>query len=701
MSKPKTFRIADTFTDSLGKLGNQEKKAVKTTVFDLQMDMNTNGLRLHKLTGGRDKNFWSVSASMDLRVIIHRDGENVLVCYVDHHDKAYAWARERKLEVHPTTGAAQLVEVAQVEREIVVPIYVQEQVERRHGGADISNLRPLADKDGKWLMRYGVPAEWVKKLQQATEDELLVIAGFLPEEAGEAVIDIATGNTPDLPVQADPEENDPFEHPDALRRFRTIDSQDELKAALDAPLDKWTIFLHPSQRDLVGKEFSGPARVAGSAGTGKTVVALHRAAHLARTDEDAIILLTTFSDALANLLRRNLRRLLMHEPGLKERIKVEALDAVATRLLERRNRGMRIIGSGEQREILLQSAELVDHSFTPAFLFNEWHQVVDAWQLRDWEAYETVRRIGRRKRLPRQQREVAWEIFAKAWEELEEEQLATQATAYRWLTELYLSDGQSAPYDHVVVDEAQDISVPQLRFLAAIAGEKANGLFFSGDLGQRIFQAPFSWAELGVNVRGRASTLRINYRTSHQIRTRADLLLAPEVEDVDGNIEERSTTRSVFNGPQPALRRYDTQEAEWEAVGAWLLERVESGIAPKELAVFVRSSAQLNRAHLAVEAAGFDGCELDSRMEGKEGQIVVSTMHLAKGLEYKGVAVMACDQEVIPDEVRLNEVRDIAEVEEVYNTERHLLYVAVTRARDQLLISCVGAGSDFLMDIDG
>ena len=373
-----TFRIADTFTEALTKLTNQEQKSVKTTVFDLQLDPSANGLRLHKLTGGKDKHFWSVSANMDLRVIVHRQEQSLLICYVDHHDKAYQWASNRKLEVHPTTGAAQLVELEEVNREVVVPVYIQQQVVvDRKKVVKTPKKPPLHDKDGSWLMQYGVPAAWVYRLKRANEDELLVLVQHLPGEAAEAVIDIAAGNIPAIPVQVDPVSSDPFEHPDALRRFRTIESKDELEAALEAPWDKWTIFLHPSQQELAAKDFSGPARVSGSAGTGKTVVALHRAVNLAKKDPESRVLLTTFSDALAISLRKSLYRLIRHEPIIAERVDVVSMDALASRLATARGERKHLATTQEVRELLLEAAELVDHNFTQSFLFKEWEEVVD------------------------------------------------------------------------------------------------------------------------------------------------------------------------------------------------------------------------------------------------------------------------------------------------------------------------------------
>ena len=253
-------------------------------------------------------------------------------------------------------------------------------------------------------------------------------------------------------------------------------------------------------------------------------------------------------------------------------------------------------------------------------------------------------------------------------------------------------------FDFAVVDEAQDLSVAHLRFLAAPGAKRPDALFFAGDLGQRIFQQPFSWKALGVDIRGRSRTLRINYRTSHQIRQQADRLLGAQAVDVDGNSETRSDTVSVFNGPPPVIRVFKTETDEGKAVGAWLAERFSAGVLPQEFGVFVRSEAQLERAQAAVTASGLPFKVLDDHVETASGHVSIITMHLAKGLEFRAVVVMACDDEVIPLQERIETVGDDADLQEVYDTERHLLYVACTRARDQLLVTAIEPASEFLDD---
>jgi mRNA-degrading endonuclease RelE of RelBE toxin-antitoxin system len=690
------FRIADTFTDSLTRLTGEEQKAVKTTAFDLQINPANPGMSFHKLDKAKDKNFWSVRVSSDIRLILHKSETSLLLCYVDHHDKAYEWAERRRLETHPKTGAAQLVEIRETVQEIVVPVYVQAELVLAPKLA--AGLKPLfADRSDDELLGYGVPAEWLNDVRQATEDTLLAVADHLPAEAAEALLELATGGKPRVPPQPTPAAN-PFDHPDAQRRFRVMSNVEELQRALDFPWEKWTVFLHPEQRQWVERDYNGPARVSGSAGTGKTIVALHRAAHLARTHGDARVLLTTFSDTLASALQTKLNRLLAHEPRLAERIDVHSLEAIGLRLYKSHVGQAKIASRETVREVLIDAARAIDgHKFGQHFLLTEWEQVVDAWQLSCWEDYRDVVRLGRKTKLPEAQRAVLWSIIERARAGLRERKLITYSELF---TSLAATLGKkNVVFDFAVVDEAQDIGVAHLRFLAALGGGRPNALFLAGDLGQRIFQQPYSWKSLGVDIRGRSRTLRVNYRTSHQIRSQADRLLGPVVTDVDGNSEDRSDTVSVFNGPPPVIRTFKDEAEEIDAVGNWIAECTQAGVLPHEIGAFVRSPAQIDRAQAAVKESGLAFIVLDEHVATENGQVSISTMHLAKGLEFRAVAVMACDDEVIPLQERIETVGDDADLQEVYDTERHLLYVACTRARDHLLVTSVAPASEFLDDM--
>ena len=689
-----TFRIASTFHDSLLKLNVEEQKAVKQTAFDLQLNPESPGTQLHRVNRAKDKRFWSARASRDLRLILHRSTNDLLLCYVGHHDDAYHWAERRKLATHPKTGAAQIVEIRETVQEIMVPVYVEEERPARP--------KPpiFADRSNEELLGYGVPEEWLDDIKAADEDSILVLADHLPEEAAEALLELATGGNPAALFTAPAVKTaDPFAHPDAKRRFRVMSNVEELEQALDYPWEKWTIFLHPSQRETVERDYNGPARVSGTAGTGKTIVALHRAVWLARQNPDARILLTTFSEDLAKALRIKLRRLIGNQPILGEQIDVEAMDAVGERLHTALSGKPKLATEREIRTLLEESAaaEAIE-GFSTAFLLDEWNQVVDAWQIDSWEAYRDVKRLGRKTRLSESKREQLWKVFAGVQAKREKQGKTTRSGLFTALADI-LRKAQHPPYDFAVVDEAQDISVAQLRFLAALGGERPGSLFFAGDLGQRIFQQPFSWASLGVQIRGRSKTLKINYRTSHQIRRQADRLLDSEISDVDGNTEKRRDAISVFNGPKPRIESFQSQEEEAKAVAEWLQRCLEEGIAPSETAVFVRSENEIERGQAAIENAGLQCHPLSTSLEVARGSIALSPMHLAKGLEFRAVAVMACDDEVIPNLERIEEIGDTDDLEEIYNTERHLLYVACTRARDQLFVTGTEPTSEFMDDL--
>jgi superfamily I DNA/RNA helicase len=331
------------------------------------------------------------------------------------------------------------------------------------------------------------------------------------------------------------------------------------------------------------------------------------------------------------------------------------------------------------------------------FLLGEWREVVDAWQLRDWEAYRDVARLGRKTRIGGKQREILWSIFERARNQLAAEGCMTPADVFERVTEAIRSEA-ARPYAFAVVDEAQDLGIAEARFLAALAADRPNHLFFAGDLGQRIFQQPFSWKALGLDVRGRSFTLRVNYRTSHQIRAQADRLLPTTLSDVDGNSEGRRGTISVFDGPPPIVRSCRNESDERDLVGRWIAARLREGAQPNEIGVFVRSEAELPRARAAVEAGGSIAAELGGDGEAVRERIAIGSMHLAEGLEFRAVAVMVCDEDILPSQSRIENVADEADLEDVYDTERHLLYVACTRARDHLLVTGVEPLSEFLGD---
>ena len=689
------FHIADSFTAALARLTGQEQRQAKTAAFDLQLNPAQPGLQMHRLTNSRDPNFWSVRVNQDIRIIIHKTEASFMLAYVDHHDKAYAWAERRRIEAHPRTGAIQIVEVHELVQEARS---LFDYADVQPAPQPVAKLEPaiFTGLTGDALLDIGVPQDWAADVLGWTEAQFFERAEHLPAEAAEALLEYAS--TGQLPTPQ-PATVDPFVHPDTLRRVQTIASEEELRLALDFPWDKWSVFLHPSQRDVVNRDFTGPARVTGTAGTGKTIVALHRAARAVRDDPQARVLLTSFSRPLANALRAKLAILLADDAAKLGRVSIASFEDAASELHQLATGRRPMLASVEVQQAAVDRA-IADAGYTDLssrFAFSEWRHVVDAWNLTDLDSYANVPRIGRKNRLGSKQREKLWPVMEAARQTLAARGLLTSSQLYA-AVEATCQARDEKPFTHVIVDEAQDLGVAELRMMSALASG-LNALFFAGDLGQRIFQLPFSWAALGVDVRGRSSSLRINYRTSRQIREAADLLLPPKVRDVDGVEDDRTGAQSVFEGPCPTIGECADEASEIETVAARLRTALDEGIVAGEIGVFVRSSEYLPRARAAVAAAGLEARQLTEQVEEASDRVSIGIMHLAKGLEFKLVIVMACDDEALPLQSRVDEATDEDELNTIFETERHLFYVACTRARDHLHVSGVNPISDFVADM--
>jgi hypothetical protein len=486
--------LADTFTAALVRLTGDEQKQVKLSVYDLQTEPDRPGLQFHRIDKSKDPNFWSVRVSRDLRIVVHKTGDSVLLAYVGHHDEAYRWAERRRIEAHPRTGVVQIVEVRERVEEIAAP---PRQGAFNFGFPVHGSIAAAAAKSSPLLfdrlsrddfLSVGVPEDWGADLKTADEDGFLTLAGHLPAEASDALLQyVSTGmlkKPAPLPTAADP-----FAHPDALRRFRIFENVAELEAALDYPWEKWAVFLHPSQREIVDRTFPGPARVVGSAGTGKTVVALHRAMHHLRQSPDGRVLLTTFSDSLAHALRAKLKILAGPEDYLLDRVAVASFQGIADELYQLvHGRKAHLASRDFIRNVVAKARDAAGiDRISQQFVLSEWTNVVDAWQVTDLAGYAEVPRMGRKTRLGARQREELWPVFAAVRKAIEDRRLMTPASLFAALTTHYAARTDK-PFNHIVVDEAQDLGVAELRFLTAIAPQSADALFFAGDLDDLIWQ---------------------------------------------------------------------------------------------------------------------------------------------------------------------------------------------------------------------
>lgn len=674
--------LAQTFVKRLSQLPNQDQKMIRDAVMQLHLDTADGGipragLRWHGLSSPK---LYSVSPNMDYRVIVYHEAGDYAVLYVDHHDAAYNWAARRRLEVHPYTGAMQIVEV-QERTEVIT--HVQE----------VTEERPFSAYDAEYLLQLGVPAGYVQTVKHANTHNAHELLELLPEEVAERLLALLSG---ELVVPPDVRGGDPFTHPDAQSLFAVAQGEAELEAALSGEWQDWMVFLHPSQRRLVERNFSGPARITGGAGTGKTVVALHRAARLARLGQR--VLLTSYSRTLVTRLERLLDVLNLGEArGLITVMTVHALAHQVGAELDLPERQPDDSSEGLRARLSACAAQ-VGSPFSPEFLLSEWRGVIEAQGLRTWEEYREAKRAGRGTPLGAKSRLEVWQVIECLRQGLEAEGKFTWRTMCDAVTDRLLVSGLPERFDAVIADEAQDLGPAELRFLLALVGGESGKLLLTLDEGQRIYQRAFAFQPLGLNFRGRSARLKLNYRTSRQIRELADRLLPGTIRDADESVEIRLTL-SRFQGPAPTLLGLPDSESELRALGEWITARLADGVQPSEIAVFTRHDPARTATHLS-ELTGHATTVLGATDESADpNNVSVSTMHRAKGLEYRAVAVTGLTAHALPSQQRLAELSDPGDQEDFVAQERHLLYVAATRARDWLLLSYSGEPSRFLAGV--
>jgi len=680
--------IAPQLFSSLGELPPNEQARVIEFINTFQANPAHPSLSLERVNRARSKGVWSGRVSGDLRTILHKDGDTWAILYADHHDAAYDWAERREIGRHSVTGALQIVEAVETVREVEKIVEVLRQPESP----------PLFASHGDdYLLSLGVPETWLPTLRHVRDDDqLLVVCGKLPEEVGERLLSLASGEfvTPPEPV---PPERPAIEAADTRRRFLVVDDADDLAAALAAPMERWIAFLHPSQRSLVSRTFNGPAKVSGSAGTGKTVVAMHRARHLARQGER--VLLTSFVTTLCDNIQRNLLKLCTETERRNITVSTvhkQALDVV--RHVEPRVRP----ASDEDVDRVLETLR-VRHApgYDGAFVRAEWDNVVRLQGIDTWDGYRQALRTGRGRGLSVKERKILWQVFGGAIDALAQRQMRDWAGLCTRAEEIVTSGAVQSPYTAVVVDEVQDLRPPDLRFLRALCAARPGNLMVCGDAGQRIYPGGFSLSALGIDVRGRSAVLRINYRTTEQIRRVADRLLGVVSDDMDGGEESRGGARSLLRGPTPDLRGYERRDEEVAAAVKRIQGWMSDGLQPEAIGVFARTGARLKAVGDALSDAGIPWWLLSGQDGGAAAGVHVGTMHRAKGLEFKAVLVIDCADGVVPSQAAARNDDDPQDREAGEARERRLLYVAMTRARDELVVSWSGRPSRFIAPLVG
>jgi hypothetical protein len=701
--------IALEFMEAYARIPRSQQKKVREFVGKFLTNPTSHAINYEPIHNTRDERVRTVRIDLSYRaIVLHPTRSDVyMLLWVDNHDEAMAWAQHKLFGVNPMTGALQVVDTEQVTA-VTEAVKEETEAEAERPLADYNLFETFSDEE---LRRVGVPRILLPAVRALSKaDRLEKLEPYLPAEAYEALYwitnlgysvdqalnEVSAGHKPATTVDTEDLET-ALEHPDSQRRFKIVETKEELADMLDAPLEKWRIFLHPSQRDLVERHFNGPARVLGGAGTGKTVVAMHRARHLARhvfSQPDDRLLFITFTRTLAHNLSRNLDTLCGSE---RARIEVVHLHKWAMDYLHRQGIKVSIASNHELEQCwqeAIQASAPVE--FETAFYRAEWENVVKANRISKKGDYLRVPRRGQGSRLSRLQRTAVWDVFARYREKMEQlgkiEWNDVPALARQHLAKHGNND---LPYCAVIVDESQDLFPEELRLIRAIVPESANDLFLVGDAHQRIYSTvPVVMSQCGIEIRGRSRKLRINYRTTERIRRWSlGVLDGVTIDDLDGQADDHATYTSLRQGQSPIIKHFNTL-AEERAYVIGEIERlvVMENVLPESICVVARASRQIKNYTAGLQQAGIHHLYLtrDTNEDAGEG-VRLATMHRVKGLEFTHIFIVGVNEGTMPSR------HVVAEDEEALR-ERCLLHVAATRARDTLTITSYGRPSPFLAE---
>jgi len=644
---------------------------------NLFLDQGTPGFSLEKLQGN---NFWSGRVNEDLRLIMFRDGDANIVVHVGHHNDAYSWAANHDVKVHEATRSLQLIKSERLVEQVVEP----------------GESRLFEQHDDHYLMALGVPPEWLPAVNDATDSNLDVLIDALPEEVALRLLTLNDGKLVPVPR---PHVGEPLNHPDTLRHFKTVEVADDLAKALEYPWDQWTVFLHAEQRSLVEASFSGPAKVSGPAGTGKTVVALHRAFRLAQKDPSAKVLLTTFSRTLASRIEQMAQVLAGGADQVPENLTIQHIHSLARQVFCDHT-GLQfqaILDPDMRAEIESAMGLRIMGSLTPAFLQAEWKHVIDYWGISDLESYRGHHRAGRGTILGQRQREDLWSIFGAVLQNIADTEGRLTFQQLAFAAARIAQDKPEVQFRHVIVDEIQDFGPAEIALIRSITPVDADDLFLCGDAGQQIYSRPFAWNSLGVQIQGRSRHLLSNYRNTKQIQELADMVMGAPAVGGDGETEDRRAV-SLLRGEVPIVKICKDETEEILCLSTWFEDMIKLGYEQNEIAVFSRRSATLsNIAEPALrQVSGLSRRDLQDRRPPSGDGVAFGTMHRAKGLEFKAVAVIGCGKDDIPDIDTLANACDDADKKEIIELERNLLHVALTRPRERLLVTSSNSLCGFL-----
>lgn len=704
--------IAADFLDDYAKYDTKLRNKVKqhATTF-AQLDAadlgKLKGLHLEPYRNAADPRAKTIRIDDNHRGVVVDAGNNELfiLMLIGTHDEVDRWMMNNTFKVNAATGALELSDARTVQA-------VRDAAPAPSAAPGLFEHRK--DKD---FVQLGVSEELVPALRAFhDEEQLLGIVAFLPQAQQDAILLLhGTDSVEDIYTEisgyasfADVDTDDlvaAIDAPASKSEFHVVADEDELLAMLSQPLAKWRVFLHPSQQGIVDHEtYNGPARVTGGPGTGKTVVALHRARVLADRLDDRSgkpILFTTFTKNLSQAIANDLRSL--GGSDLLDVCEVSTVDSVARRIVADAEGVSPGVVFGDEMDAMWQ--QIVDGhglELSASFLANEWEQVILAQGCTSRSEYFNASRAGRGIGLDRRTR-------AKVWKAVEEFTAALASQQKRSFLQLaqaaagYAANRPNKPYRHVVIDEAQDLHETQWRMLRAIVDEQPNDMFIVGDGHQRIYDRRSSLSRVGVNIRGRSKKLKINYRTTHEIMRWSMRLLGESesdgaFDDLDGETERHDFAgyHSYRNGPEPVVSGHPSRDEQLEALSAQVQSWIDDGVAEEAIGIAVRAKSSFDGIEQRLVANGVKVCRLPADLPNELG-VRLGTMHRMKGLEFERVALADIDHRSVPESQAVTDRSDDpARHASDLRRELCLLYVAATRARDGLWVGWSGKPSRFL-----
>jgi superfamily I DNA/RNA helicase len=668
------------------------------------------GLHLESVNNARDPRMRTIRINDFWRgvVLAPNDGSDTfLLLSVVPHDDAYDWAAKRLYTINSATRGLEVRNVVAIEQ--LTPALEK-------AAAQAPTLL-FAEHSDRALRDLGLDDQVLRAARTIIDKpQLEAFGALLPEDQFEVLQFLAEGFSPDevfrdVVAERRPAVDDGTESLDRAiantnSRVTLVSGPEELAEILDKPFAAWRVFLHPSQRRVAYRvSYNGPAQVTGGPGTGKTVVALHRVKHLLTRRPDSRVLLTTFTNALAATLRENLALLLDDEEQVA-RVSVTTVNAYAHRIVrDLTGRAPSPIGDLDERQVWRRVQRHLDLPWTEQFLTQEFRHVILAQHVGSREEYLAVNRRGRGTALGPRQRERFWQAMETFTAELSAAGTMTHLQVCAKAADLLAgADRAVCGFDHVVVDEAQDLHPAQWRVLRAAVAEGPDDLFITGDPHQRIYDSRVSLAALGIPVAGRSSRLRINYRSTEEILAwSTGILDGTAIEDLGGEgTDSLAGYRSLLHGRRPFAGGYPSEQAEVAALVDRVGEWIGQGIGPSEIAVCTRFNLLLDKVSAGLTAAGIPVVRVKDNPGPNDDGIRLATMHAMKGLEFRCVAVAGVSERAVPfaKEVTPAEVDQIQHDSDLLR-ERCVLFVACTRAREALHVSWSGPPSPFLSIVAG